>query len=293
MNNPFQPLKEAASPLERVNLMGPTVRGFSVDFYCCRADCPDNWWVKRLEHLPDQQAYVGSVWGIESSQHFAVNTRAEMLAEIKPPQYTIHNRPEDIAWVQEKARSLFERAGLNLLPIQPVHAPVATAWTEEVRVDLSKLYRTGGCVVYHAERYDLDVSRVLPCPFCGGQDLVLLGPNFGSVLYCRRCLAQTPCIDPPPALLDFWNTRKPGQKGCCHFCGSENHTTVSSRDQHKNVEKCDNCGAYGPPSLHFSNGAVIEARWLWLAEDGVVTVPPRKEVNDVPPEWLGLARTAL
>ncbi len=268
----FEKLKEVALPLEQVVLMGPTVQGVTVDFYCQRDDAPDDWWRKRLAYIPDEKAYVGSVWGLKASERFAISTRADMLAEIKPAQDSIHERPEDLAWVEERARLLFERAGLDIPPISMAFGKPTTAWNADVVVKIANARQMrGGKIVYHAEKYGLDVSQVLACPFCGGEDLVLLGPHFGSELYCRCCFARTPNIDPPQGLLDFWNSRKAGLEGSCRFCGNDHHVTIEHNGH--SAELCKGCGAYGPASLHFSNGATIEARWMWLAEDGIITVP--------------------
>lgn len=107
--------------------------GFQI--WCSPEDHPAGW-----EHIPMSAGafskpceYVASVqWGWEGSMehsardsptptitHLRLATDAYAWSEFHDhTRYTGHNRPEDLAWAQEKIRWLFSQANVPLLPIR-------------------------------------------------------------------------------------------------------------------------------------------------------------------------------
>lgn len=107
--------------------------GFQI--WCSPEDHPVGW-----EHMPMSAGafskpceYVASVqWGWEGGAergesnsttpaitHLLLSTDAYAWSEFNDrPRYTGHNRPEDLAWAQEKIRWLFSQANVPLLPIR-------------------------------------------------------------------------------------------------------------------------------------------------------------------------------
>ena len=99
--------------------------GFQI--WCTADDHPDGW-----EGVPmDAGAfskpcgYAASVhWGWEGEAdptitHLVLSTDAYALSDFHGKgRYNYHNRPEDLAWAQEKIRWLFEQASIPLLPIR-------------------------------------------------------------------------------------------------------------------------------------------------------------------------------
>lgn len=55
--------------------------------------------------------------------------------------------------------------------------------------------------------------KLLPCPFCGGENIKVLGAET-SYYWCRcmNCLASTTTEDVEEDAIKAWNTRKPIEK---------------------------------------------------------------------------------
>lgn len=112
--------------------------GFQV--WCTPQDHPRGWEDIRMQAgaFSKPCEYVGSVhwkWEDEAIVAVQIETCAYALMDQKPDEYgshlepadgdpraTIHNRPDDLAWLAEKVAWLFEKAGIPLPPL--VHEPL-------------------------------------------------------------------------------------------------------------------------------------------------------------------------
>jgi len=271
----------------------------ALDFYCLDPRrAPDAWWRYKLltylaehpeplsiEH-PPSELYVGSVWNIGGEGGPIMMTRSDGLEAIKPPQCSIHNRPEDWDWIWAYMTHVCRFAGLPQFNPTIGGGSEPREWNHEidgiswdygmvVNVRAVKTIHSGAWghrTLWHGQKYGFTSDDVLPCPFCGSRDLVIV-PNDGR-LYCRWCMAEISALFDAKKLVEAWNKRVEKDDGIgCPFCGSR---TAELGVHHENfpIMQC-RCGARGPWGWGkgLLSGAYILPTYMWTMRNGIVHVP--------------------
>jgi len=53
----------------------------------------------------------------------------------------------------------------------------------------------------------MNKDKLLPCPFCGGEDIAIIGSEDIYFLYCRNCCAGAHTDTTKEDAINRWNTR--------------------------------------------------------------------------------------
>ena len=54
--------------------------------------------------------------------------------------------------------------------------------------------------------------KLLPCPFCGGEELAIGSSELHNYVMCTKCLCKTSFLRTKAKTIETWNTRKPMQE---------------------------------------------------------------------------------
>lgn len=259
-----------------------TVTGGTLNVYATQDDSPDSWWTIVDTTTPN---YVGSVWwGIyeteDTFRRVNISTRADALMHVKPAHGSIRNRPVDLLWMMQKVAALFTAAG-KTLPPAILFDPPSLDWDQPLLVTYQGgnwPYSTGrrkyGKCVHHGDQF---ANALLPCPFCGCEELTLDGgvENRYFQLHCRRCHASSSQQEVAEAAVNAWN-RRVGAAGC-PFCGSElpmPRNWAGTRGYcARGYCACPECESVGPTGLEFANGVTATATELWRMRGGRLLIP--------------------